>query len=120
MTTISITPENLGNGELNYRAVAGELRSAGKTPGEALDALTSQLDESESGTLVIVQQMRPDSFFTAAQQIRLAELMDKWRTARDNQSALPPDEQTEVDDLVQAELAAATRRASALVRRLNP
>lgn len=47
MTTISIMPETMGEGATGYRAGAVALQSAGKTPGEALDALTSQLGEDQ-------------------------------------------------------------------------
>ena len=71
MTTITILPEKADS----YRAVAGDKESTGRTAGEALDALTSQLEDEESGTLVIVQNRKPDEFFDAAQQARLTELM---------------------------------------------
>lgn len=67
MTTITILPNNPSDVERNYRAVAGNKESVGKTVGQALDALVEQLNEDESGTLVIVQRLRPDSIFTAAQ-----------------------------------------------------
>jgi len=51
MTTITILPEKAGS----YRALAGDKESTGRTAGEALDALTSQLADDEGGTLVIVQ-----------------------------------------------------------------
>jgi hypothetical protein len=120
MTTVAILPESRGASGTTYRAVAGKFQSVGKTAGEALDALTSQLSEGETGTLVVVQHMRPDHFFTAQQQQRLEELMGRWRTARDNQTVLPPEEQAELDALVAAELQAATQRAAALVRELTP
>jgi hypothetical protein len=49
--------------------------------GEVLDRLTSQLSEDEAGTIVIVQQVHSDCFFSAAQQ-RLAALMSRWREPR--------------------------------------
>lgn len=119
MTTISIMPEKMGEATTGYLAVAGPLQSAGKTPGEALDALTSQLGEGETGTLVIVQQMRPDRFFTEAQQQRLTELMERWRTARDQKTALSAQEQAELEALAQAELKASADRAAALVDELK-
>ncbi len=57
---------------------AGNKQSVGKTAGEALDALTAQLDNSETGTLIIIQNLRPDQFFSTEQQQRLAELMKLW------------------------------------------
>jgi hypothetical protein len=120
MTTISILPENPGGNGTTYRAVAGKLQSVGRTAGEALDALTAQLGESESGTLLVVQHMRPDSFFTAQQQERLDALMERWRQSRDSGTTLPPNEQAELDALVEAELQAAGQRAAALVHGSAP
>lgn len=116
MTTITIVPEPQASNGTTWRAVAGQRQSVGRTAGEALDALTAQMSADETGTLVVVQAMRPDAFFTAAQQQRLGELMDRWRVARDRGTALAAEEQAELDALVAAELAAATRRAAALVR----
>jgi hypothetical protein len=120
MTTITIIPESPGSPPTSYRAVARNAQAVGKTAGEALDALTLQLPEEEAGTLVVVQSWRPDEFFTAAQQARLQELMARWRVARDAGASLPPEEQAELDALVEAELRAATARAAALSRGLAP
>lgn len=114
MTTVAILPETTEAGT-SYRAVAGEKQSVGRTAGEALDSLTAQLTDEEAGTLVVVQNLRPDHLFTAAQQDRLSELMARWRTARDTDTRLPPAEQAELDSLVNAELQAAIRRAAALL-----
>jgi hypothetical protein len=46
MTAIAILPENPGVEGTRYRAFAGQKHSVGRTAGEALDALTSQLDEA--------------------------------------------------------------------------
>jgi hypothetical protein len=120
MTTVTIFPENVGPAPPGFRAVAGAVQAVGKTAGEALDALTAQLDEAEVGTLVVVQHRRPDRFFTAAQQQRLQELMGRWRAARDSGAALPPEEQAELNALVEAELRAAADRAAALAQGLAP
>ena len=114
MITIAILPESPGSPTTTYRAVAGNKQSVGQSAGQALDALTAQLSEAESGTLVVVQNLRPDHFFTAAQQQRLEELMSHWRTARDNNTPFPLVEQDELDALVAAELAAAVERTKAL------
>ncbi len=114
MTRITILPVPTGKGGSSYRAVAGDKHSEGDTAGAALDALTAQLSEDEAGTLVIVQSLRPDRFFNAAQQQRLAELMDRWRTARDQGGALPADEQAELQRLIEAEVRASADRAAAL------
>jgi hypothetical protein len=120
MTTIAILPEPQSANGMTYRAVAGLRQSVGRTPGEALDGLTAALGDEASGTLIVVQHMRPDAFFTAEQRQRLVELMDRWRTARDQQQPLPPHEQAELEALVAAELEAATRRAAAMKRELAP
>ena len=57
-----------------------------------------------------------DRFFTAVQQQRLQELMAKWRAARDSDQSLPADEQTELEQLVDAEVKAAGLRAEMLLR----
>lgn len=58
MTTIQIIPEVVPPGSISYRAVSGTRESVGRTPGEALDAITGLLTEEESGTLVIVPNLR--------------------------------------------------------------
>lgn len=119
MTAITILPEKVGADETTYRAVAGKRESVGKSAGEALDALTSQLSDDEAGMLVVIQHLRPDGFFTATQQQRLAELMSHWRIARDAGNSLAADEQIELQSLVEAELEAARHRAEATVREIE-
>ena len=119
MTTVSILPIPTDHGEKSYRAVAGDRQSSGKTAGEALDALTAQLGEEELNTLVIVQHHCPDRFFSAEQQKRLEELMDRWRNAREAGRALSSEEQAELDALVDAEVRAAADRAAALASELG-
>ena len=119
MTTVAILPVSDANGEKLYRAVAGDKQSTGKTAGEALDALTAQLEGNELGTLLIIQNFRPDWFFSVEQQKRLSDLMNLWRTARDEGQTLPPEQQAELDNLVEAEFKAATARTAALVQQLS-
>lgn len=99
-----------------YRAVSGQTQTVGKTPGQALDSLTELLDQDEAGTLVVIQRLRPDRFFTAEQQQRLSDLMTRWRAARDAGGPWSPEEQAELDALVDAEIRGAGERAAALVR----
>lgn len=112
---VAILPEPTRHGEVEYRAIAAGRQAIAKTAGAALDALAAQLPADESGTLVIVQNHRPDPFFTAQQQLRLSELMGRWRTALDSGQSLPPAEQAELDALVDAELQASGQRAAALL-----
>ena len=44
--------------------------------------------------------------------------MNLWRTARDEGQTLPPEQQTELDSLVEAELKAATARTAALMQQV--
>lgn len=118
MTTITIFPEKLTADKQLWRALVGNKVSFGKTAGEALDTLTAQLSEEDSSTIV-VQQMQPDRFFTAAQQQRLAELMSQWRAARDTGNSLLPDEQAELEALVEAELVGSAQRAEQLLHDLK-
>lgn len=114
MTTVSIVRDPRPDNGTAYYAAAGEFQAVGASPGAALDALTAQLGDVRSGTMVVVQQFRPDAYFSARQQHRLEELMLRWRDARDQCRSLSEDEQAELDDLVDAELSAAARRAEAL------
>ncbi|HSH02065.1 MAG TPA: hypothetical protein VLL52_06050 [Anaerolineae bacterium] len=109
MTTVSILPIPTDNG-ISYQAIAADKKATGRTAGEALDALTPQLPPEQTNTLIILHSQNPDQFFTLQQQERLAELMDLWRHARDNGQTLPPEQQDELEQLMEAELNASTQR----------
>lgn len=119
MTKVAILPEPTVQGAIEYRAIAGTRQAVAGTAGAALDAVTAQLPADETGTLVIVQNHRPDQFFTAEQQRRLSELMARWRAARDAGSSLPPSEQAELDALAEAEVRASGERTAALLADLR-
>lgn len=119
MTTVAILPISDINGEKSYRAIAGDKHSVGKTAGQALDALTVQLDEIEFSALLIVQSFRPDPFFSAEQQRRLSDLMSLWRAARDRGRELPLEQQAELNRLVKIELQAATSRTATLMQQAD-
>jgi hypothetical protein len=119
MTTVAILPISSINGEKSYRAIAGDKQSTGKTAGQALDSLITQLGETDFSGMLTIQSFPPDSFFTADQQKRLSELMNHWRIARDQGQELPPETQAELDSLVEAELQAATKRTEILMQPLN-
>jgi hypothetical protein len=110
MTTITILPE-----DKSFRAVAGQRESVGRTAGEALDALTAQLNDDESSTLLVIQTQRPDKFFGVKERKRLSELMSK----KENRE-LSLKEASELEKLVEAELNGARRRAEELVGGLKP
>jgi muramoyltetrapeptide carboxypeptidase LdcA involved in peptidoglycan recycling len=119
MTTVAILPISSASGEKSYQAIAGDKQSVGKTAGQALDALAAQLGETEFSALLIIQNFHSDQFFSATQQQRLAELMSAWRTARDQELELPPEQQAELNRLVDAELLAATARTAAIAQQVS-
>lgn len=120
MTRIAVYREDAGSPDMPFRAVAVRTQAMGRTAGEALDALTTQLGDEESGTLIIVRDLRADRLFTAAQRERMEQLMERWRSARDTGTTLSAEDQTELEGLIDAEVRAATERAKALHRELVP
>lgn len=124
MTTIVVLPISDANGGRIYQAIAlqpeiDDRRSTGRTAGEALDALTAQLGQSELNTFFVIQNFQPDGFFSAKQQARLSKLMERWRTLLNRNEILPSGEQAELDQLVADELKAATARSAALSQQLT-
>ncbi|GCL35222.1 MAG: hypothetical protein ACKO9I_12585 [Sphaerospermopsis kisseleviana] len=117
MTTVAILPISNASGEVCYRAIAGDKQCVGKTAGQALDALTTQLGKVEFRAILVIDNFHPDQFFTSEQQQRLSELMNMWRTARDQGQILSPEIQMELDNLVNLELNAATARTAYLAQR---
>ncbi|NEQ69219.1 MAG: hypothetical protein F6K21_27775 [Symploca sp. SIO2D2] len=115
MATVSILPIYNSSGEKTYRALAGNKHSVGKTAGQALDALTIQLEDAEFSSLLVIQSFNPDGFFSAKQQEQLSELMSLWRLAREQGRELLPEQQKELEELVEAELRAATARSAILL-----
>jgi hypothetical protein len=120
MQTISIQTIETTNGQRLYRAVIGDRQSIGKTAGEALDALTMEIGSQEINGFFLLQSYQPDQFFTAQQQQRLTELMSIWRTAQDKGDTLPPEQQAELDNLIEAELYATAERAKAILADIQP
>ncbi len=117
MTRMTILPVRTGKGK-SYFAVAGNKQAFGNTAGQALDALTVQLTPEETAAVVIVQPMRPDEFFGAAEQQRLEELMEKWRIARELNQVLAAGEQVELESLIEKELLASAARTRAILDEL--
>jgi hypothetical protein len=119
MNTVLILPISNINGEQSYRAIAGDKQWIGKTAGQALDGLTSQLGATEFNALIVIQSFDPDQFFSANQQKRLSELMNLWKIARDQGQVLRSEQQTELDILAESELRAATARTAALITQFS-
>lgn len=119
MTKIAIRPITGDKGEPGFRATAGERHSQGNTAGEALDALRAQMPADRATTLIIVQSFEPDEFFTAEQQQRLSELTALARAASTAGQPLPANQQTELEQLIEAELIASANRANSLATELG-
>ena len=118
MTTIAVLPA--ADGSAGYRAVADGVEAAGHTPGQALDALTARTGTPAGAAVVLIQPVGGDEFFTDAQLARLADLMARWRHARDAGRPFPPADRAELDALIADELRAATARTAALLRATRP
>lgn len=118
MTRVTVLREESGAREATYRAAGGRVQAAGRTAGEAVDALAARLPDEEAGTLLIVRDLRPDRYFTAEQRRRLGELMARWRAARDAGTTLPAEDQAELEQLVEEEVRAAADRADEVWREL--
>jgi hypothetical protein len=67
-------------------------------------------------TIAILQRFRPDDLFTAAQQLRLRELMDQFQATIAQGTQLAPTVQSELDTLVEAELEANIQRSQRLLQ----
>jgi hypothetical protein len=115
MDTISVLPSDPGSPTL-FTAVVGDKQAVGATIGQAIDELLALTHGPTETTLVVIQPMKPDRFFTAEQRARLGDLMAKLRASRDRGVALPADERAELEGLVQAELKATAERGTALLR----
>ncbi len=99
-------------------AATGRLRAVEATAGSALDAMVAQdEDDDNSATLVIVQRFRPDRFWPAERQARFADLMERWKAARDHGATpLSAVEKAELDALVLAQTEVAGKRAVATLK----
>ena len=61
MTKVTVSKDNADTDKAGYRAVTARNQAVGRTAGEALDALASQLPTEDTGTLIIVRRPRPGS-----------------------------------------------------------
>ncbi len=105
------------NGKM-FRAVSGEKQSFGKTVGEAVDAINEQIP-TEPNAVIYIQDFQSDEFFTAEQQQRLSELMEKWRGLRDKNLTLAPKEQSELEKLIEEELEGSAKRTAKIADKLG-
>lgn len=112
MAAVSIQLEKSEADQPRFCAIAGKHQSFGRTAGEALDALNAQLGETESGSLVIVQQMQSDLYFPETQYLRMRELLDR-------SASLTGAEREELEELVKDEFIASAKRTEALAAALG-
>ena len=113
MSAIAIRAEHREAGIPQFRAIAGQHQSVGRTMGEALDALTAGWGDDVQETTIFIQRLRPDAYFTAAQYHRMQELLARRAT-------LTAAERTELENLIDAELAATVARTESLIRPHQP
>jgi hypothetical protein len=107
-----LTHESSDARSSNYCAISGEAFAIGETFGGAIDGLAAKVGPAKGTTLVVLQTMQADEYFTETQQQRLAALMSRWKSSE--KEGLSAEEREELHGLVQAELVAATRRSAAL------
>jgi hypothetical protein len=120
MTKVALSQLNVDSNEVAYRAMSAGNQAVGRTAGEALDALATQLPAEHADTLIIVRSLVPDRFFTGDQRQRLQELMARWRSARDEGKPFSADDQNELESLIDTEVRASTERANAVIDELAP
>jgi predicted Zn-dependent protease with MMP-like domain len=109
MTAITIRTDQKETGERQFRAIAGNRQSLGRTMGEALDALTAEWGDKVQETVVLIQRFQPDQYFTQAQYDRMQALLTRRLT-------LTPEERTELEALIDAEIDATVARTETRVR----
>ncbi|MGZ8216638.1 hypothetical protein [Methylomagnum sp.] len=105
MTAIAIRPVQKGAGEPQFRAIAGNRQTVGRTMGEALDALTAEWNDSTGETVVLIQRFQPDAYFTQAQHDRMQALLAR-------RHALSGEERQELEALIDSEVNATVARSA--------
>ena len=112
MTTVSIRKEEQGANRSRYRATAGTRHCAGRTAGEALDALLATEGKVADSSTILIQRFVPDAHFTQAQYDRMQSLLAR-------RASLTSDESAELDDLIDTELDATVSRTDALLAHIK-
>jgi len=112
MTAVSIHKEIDGASGC-FRAVAGSHQSLGRTPGEALDSLLADEKLGVDSSMILIQRFVPDSYFTQAQYDQMKALLDR-------RDSLTPEENAQLDSLIDAELEATISRSQSLSNRMKP
>lgn len=81
---------------------------------EALDALFERLEGADKPSSIIVRDFHPDEFFTAEQRYRIDFLMRKLDRATNAGTEFTAADMAELENLIEAELDAAVRRAESI------
>ncbi|MGE0822750.1 MAG: hypothetical protein AB7G75_10515 [Candidatus Binatia bacterium] len=113
MTAFAIRTDQKETGKRQFRAIAGDRQSLGRTMGEALDALTVEWGDDVQETVVLIQRFQPDQYFTQA-------LYDRMQALLARRSTLTPKERTELEALIDAEVDAIVARTETRVRPQQP
>lgn len=112
---VSIRPDEDKDVAPYFRAIADNYEAAGRTAGEALDALNAKFGTGERRSLVVIQQIGGDAYFSEAQYDRMRVLLDK----RNALGALTDAEQAELEGLAREELLASAKRSEVLANALG-
>lgn len=118
MTAIVIRPDNPEAGNPLFRAAYGNRQAVGRTMGEAvgrtmgeaLDALAAQ-EVLPVSAAVLIRRFGPDEFFTQAQHDRMQALVNR-------RANMTPEEEQELETLIDAELDASVSRTEKLLSSL--
>lgn len=113
MPAITIFPEDPTAATSRYLATCDGHESVAATIGQALDGLTAQIGVPTEMTVVVIQPMKPDRFFTAEQIARLRTLQDERRAAHDSGTPFPEAKHGELTALIDAELVGSMERTKA-------
>lgn len=112
MKRAAIQPNERQAGEPRFRAISGKRQSLGQTAGEALDALNEEAGPDAEPSLVVVQQIGGDTFFTDAHYQRMQELLAR-------SESMTSDEQGELERLASEEIIASGERTKAIADALG-
>lgn len=96
-----------------YRATCSKSHAFGRTPEEAVHALTLCLPEQLPGPIIVWPYNQGDAFFTDEQMARLRDL-------RDRLGQLTSEEREELEGLVEASFDASIARSEALMNKHEP
>jgi hypothetical protein len=115
LMTITVVPESEESGNARVRVFSRDKEASGATLGAAIDALglSEEAWGSDGEPYILLRRFHPDRFFPEKQRTRLINLMAEWRVARDSNQPFPPELQSELESLIEAEQVATIARSQA-------